>query len=135
LGLSSLNGVLVVLNSPITFNTLTHPITYFFSDERFAEVSSSTAGVNNGVQQVLISVKDSGYVPNKLQVKAGIPVQLTLQTKNTYTCASSFILKAFNIKVQLGPNDTQTVAFTPTQKGKYPFSCSMGMYTGVLEVI
>jgi len=136
LGLSSLNGVLTVLDSPVTFAKVTRPITYFFSAERFVIAANSvqTATVN-GVQPVLINVQSNGYSPNRIKVKAGSPVQLTLQTKDVYSCASSFVFKAFNIKLQLAPNDTQTVAFTPTTKGEYVFTCSMGMYTGVMEVI
>jgi len=136
LALQSINGILVVLNSPITAGKIVQPITYFFSKERFSQNTELTAQIDTtGVQKLLIDVSSYGYSPQKPVVKAGIPVELTLQTKDTYTCASSFILKAFNIKMQLGPTDLQTVSFTPTKKGKYPFSCSMGMYTGVLEVI
>lgn len=126
LGLSSINGVLTVLNAPITFGKLTQ----FMSAEKSSQVETK-----DKIQLVLIQVKSNGYSPNRVQVKAGVPVQLTLETKNTYTCASSFIFKAFNISMQLGPNDSQTVTFTPTKKGKYSFTCLMGMYTGVLEVI
>lgn len=130
LGLSSMNGILVVLDAPVTINKIVRPITYFFSEERFSQISTI-----NGAQQVLINVKSNGYSPDYIKVKAEVPVQLTLQTKDTYSCASSFILKAFDIKVQLGPNDSKTVSFIPTKKGKYQFTCSMGMYTGTLEVI
>ncbi len=137
LALSNINGVLVVLNSPITFGTFTRPITYFFSDERFSDAvgSPNATAVQNGVQQVVIQAKSNGYSPNYVRVKAGVPVNLTLQTKDTYTCASFFSLKAFGIKLQLGPTDSQSVAFTPTQTGKYQFTCSMGMYKGILEVV
>ena len=136
LGLSGINGILTVLDSPITFEKFVQPIVYYFSDDWI----TGTNGNNQvqgatGTQKVLINVQSSGYSPRKIQVKAGLPVELTLQTKDTYSCASSFVLKAFNIKLQLGPNDSKTVSFTPTQKGKYTFTCSMGMYTGVLEVI
>lgn len=139
LGLSSLNGVLVVLNSPITFETVTSPITYFFSDQRFSSVASGASGsevsVRNGVQQAVVNVTSSGYSPGSFQVKAGVPVQLTVNTKDVYSCASSFLMKAFNVRMNLGPTDSQTVTFTPTQPGKYQFNCSMGMYRGVMEVI
>jgi uncharacterized protein len=134
LGLQNLNGVLVVLDAPFTFQKIVRPVTYFFSGERF-ENTDQEIGEQADLQSVLIQVKDNGYAPNKIKVKVGIPVELTLQTNNIYSCASSFMLKAFQIRLQLGPNDSQTVRFTPTQKGKYPFSCSMGMYSGVLEVI
>lgn len=136
LSLNSFNGVLVVLNSPLTFATVTHPITYFFSDERFNYVKGGgMAAIQDGAQQVTILAGSNGYTPNYVRVKAGTPVNLTVQTKDTYTCASYFSLKAFGVKFQLGPTDSKSVAFTPTQPGKYQFTCSMGMYTGTLEVI
>jgi len=136
LGLSSLNGIATVLDAPITFSKVTRPITYFFSDERFSNSSGgSKIAVQDGVQQVTIQVQNNGYAPNRVRVQAGTPVQLTLQTKDVYSCASSFVFKAFNIRLQLGPTDSQMVEFTPTKKGNYTFSCSMGMYTGVLEVV
>lgn len=139
LSVVSMNGILVVLNSPITLSTLTSPITYFFSDERFAAGSVATRNnvvqIQNNVQQVVIHVTDKGYEPNVFQVKAGVLVQLTVSTNNTYSCASTFLMKAFHISLQLGPTDTQTVSFTPTVPGEYPFNCSMGMYKGVMQVI
>jgi plastocyanin domain-containing protein len=35
----------------------------------------------------------------------------------------------------LQPNSRETVAFTPQNPGKIAFTCSMGMYRGVIEVI
>ncbi len=135
LGLSSLNGILVVLDAPLTFQKVTDPITYYFSTERLQERIETQTRMVDGVQQVVIEATSNGYSPRHIKVKAGVPVQLTVQTKDTYTCASVFVLKAFNIKMQLGPTDSQSVSFTPTEKGKYSFTCVMGMYTGVLEVI
>jgi sulfite exporter TauE/SafE/plastocyanin len=137
LGVLSLNGVLVVMNSPLTIQTITHPITYFFSNERFDSLvsASSPALAQNGTQQVKIAVGNNGYSPNKITVKAGIPVQLTVSTKDVYSCASSFLMKSFNVNMQLAPTDNQTITFTPTQKGQYQFNCSMGMYKGIMEVI
>jgi plastocyanin domain-containing protein len=129
----SLNGVLLVLNSPVTVNKFIYPITYFFSEERFSKVPTTT--VTNGVQEVTITVSNNGYRPNKLIVKSGQPVKLTLQSKDAYSCAAAFIFAEFGINTFLEANDTQTFTFTPKEPGKYQFSCSMGMYTGVLEVI
>lgn len=133
LATSSLNGILVVSNSPITLQKIKRaildPAGIVYTD------SSSQAQITGGIQEIHIDVENSGYSPNRLQVQAGVPVRLTLQTNNAYTCASDFVFPEFNLRARLGPNDTQTLAFTPTKKGRYTFSCSMGMYTGVLEVI
>lgn len=131
--LSSINGVLVVINSPITLEKITQPVRYFFSNERFVNQEPSVVPTT-GVQKVTITIENNGYKPNRFKVTAGQPVELTLVTNETYSCASSFVMKAFNVNVQLGPTDSQTVRFTPTKKGRYQFSCSMGMYTGVMEV-
>lgn len=136
LGLSSLNGILVVLDSPLTFEKLSQPIVSFFSPKQnFSDQMDTVATPIEGVQQIRIFVGTNGYTPNRVRVYAGVPVQLTVQTQNSYSCANSFILRAFKISLELAPNDIQTVTFTPTQKGTYQFTCSMGMYTGTLEVI
>lgn len=134
LGLTSINGVLVVLDSPFTFGKLSEPIVHVFLPEQSTPTTLAETDKNR-VQKVLISVQNNGYSPKVVKVKAGIPVELTLETNNIYSCASSFRLKAFNISMQLAATDRKSATFTPTQKGKFPFSCSMGMYTGTLEVI
>lgn len=135
LGLSSLNGILVVVDAPITFNKIQQSVQNFFSPQPSAMNLDTGNLSSKNLQQVTIDVKRNGYSPNRIRVKAGVPVQLTLVTNNTYTCASSFVLRAFNIQMQLGPTDRKSVVFTPEKKGQYAFTCSMGMYSGVLEVI
>ena len=130
----SFNGVLLVVNSPITAQKIARPISYFFSDERF-EKTAAAATVTNGVQQVTIDVLNSGYSPNYVKVKAGVPVELTLRSNQVYTCALAFVLREFGINTFLDATDTETFTFTPQKPGKYTYTCSMGMYSGTLEVI
>lgn len=129
----SLNAVLLVINFPITINKIVSPITYFFSEERFTNIPDSTT--INGVQVVTITILNNGYSPNYVKVKRNVPVRLTLQSKDTYTCALSFVFKEFGIKTFLEATDTKTFQFTPTKPGKYRFTCSMGMYSGTMEVL
>jgi plastocyanin domain-containing protein len=77
---------------------------------------------------------NSGYSPRLISVKKGIPVKLTLTSNDVYSCALSFILPEFGIKTFLASTDQKTFTFTPTRTGRFNFTCSMGMYTGVLEV-
>lgn len=133
LSLSSINGIFVVLDAPVTFQkikiAILDPAGIIYSD------SQGVAPVSNGSQNVTIDVSNTGYTPNRLRVKSGIPVNLTLKSTNAYTCASFFIFPEFNIRANLQPSDSQTFTFTPTKKGRFTFSCTMGMYTGTLEVI
>ena len=125
-----LNSSLVLFNSPVTFASLTRPVTWFFSDERFSGGGSQT--ISN---QVTININNSGYSPKYFKVKVNQPVELILISRNVRSCALSFVFKAFNIRAMLKPTDKQTFTFTPTKTGSYTYSCSMGMYSGTMEVV
>jgi len=129
MSLYSFNGVLQVINSPVTFQKI------FSALKTSNNTPVKTTADIEGTQKVKIDVTNSGYSPDKIQVKSGIPVELTISTNNVYSCASSFVFRSFGISVQLQPTDSKTFTFTPTKKGKYTFSCSMGMYIGEMEVI
>lgn len=133
----SVNGVLIVINSPITVNKIARPVTWFFSEERFEKYSDSNTAATNteGEQVVTISINNHGYEPRKVTVKKDLPVKLVLQSDGAYSCALSFVFKEFGIVTNLEPTDTQVFTFTPTEKGRFTYTCSMGMYSGVMEVI
>lgn len=120
LGLTSLNGALVALGSPIAFNPKT-------SVKLYSEAPIS--------QTAVITVSASGYTPNYIRVKKGSPVTLKLVGKDAYSCASAFRIPSLGIAKNLQANETSIITFTPERSGQIPFSCSMGMYTGVIEVI
>lgn len=86
-------------------------------------------------QTIEIKVTASGYSPNRIQVRKGVPVTLKLIGVDAYSCAAAFRIPSLGIKKNLQANETQVVTFTPEKSGKIPFSCSMGMYSGIIEVI
>ncbi len=129
----SLNGILLVAGSPVTLQKIARPVTSFFSNEK-TKPNASTLAIN-GIQKVKINVLNNGYSPNYIQVAAGTPVELTLESNEAYSCALSFVLREFGIRTFLDSTDRQVFNFTPTQKGQYTYTCSMGMYSGTLEVI
>ncbi|MFA6512270.1 MAG: sulfite exporter TauE/SafE family protein [Patescibacteria group bacterium] len=131
LALYSINGILNVLDSPITFSKAFAAMQKQDSSEK----EQDSVVNENGVQRVHIDVLSGGYSPSRFTVKQGIPVQLDLESKGVYSCAVAFTFRAFNINVFLDPVDQESVTFTPEKTGKYTYSCSMGMYTGVMEVI
>ncbi|MFH1970935.1 MAG: sulfite exporter TauE/SafE family protein [Patescibacteria group bacterium] len=129
----SLNGVLLVMDSPITINKIISPLNQtIFKKNKLVD---STQGVKGEVQKITIEVVNRGYRPNYVRVKKGIPVELTLESNGTYSCALYFIFREFGISAFLESTDSKTFTITPTKTGKYLFSCSMGMYTGIMEVI
>ncbi len=137
LGISSINGALVVSGSPVTIQSIVEnsPVQFNFSGEETDSRALAGVTVINGIQQVDLQIAATGYNPSFIRVQAGKPVQLNLTTTNAYSCTSSFRIPSLGIAKTLLPNDTGVVKFTPTQPGKITFSCSMGLYRGVIEVI
>lgn len=136
MAISGVNGALQVMDSPYTLERLGPKIVALLPPyDTSPAPATSTVGEINGVQAVTIDVQNSGYTPKRFSVKAGVPVSLTVKAGQVYTCAAAFTFRAFGISAYIKPNTSQVFNFTPAQKGTYTFSCSMGMYSGTMEVI
>ncbi len=138
LGITSFNGALVAWGSPLTIQTLTDaiPIEIDLSGgEAQAAAANSSIKAVGGVQTVDISVFPNGYSPNNIQVKAGSPVRLNLTPSGGLGCTSVFRMPQLGITERLSEGTTTPVEFTPQERGKLTWTCSMGMFRGVIEVI
>lgn len=131
LGLTSINGSLVAFGSPFTFQSVTKEFLSIISFNNVGEASANVAVTQD--PEILITSR--GYSPNYIRVQKGFPVTLKLTSRDAYSCASAFRIPSLRIARNLRANETQTLTFTPQQTGTIPFSCSMGMYRGVIEVI
>lgn len=90
----------------------------------------------DGKQILKMDASASGYSPNYLKVRVGIPVRWEITDKGTSGCTNAVISKDLfegNIPLTLG--QTSVKEFTPEKVGKYKFSCWMGMVSGVIEVV
>ncbi|MFA5932888.1 MAG: sulfite exporter TauE/SafE family protein [Microgenomates group bacterium] len=107
------------------------PIITWGSEENTAQQTIDP----NVKQDYQIKIINGGYEPAYIKVKKGLPVKLTLVSNNVYSCALAFRIPSQNISINLKPTDTQIIEFTPTEVGAIPFSCSMGMYRGTIDVV
>lgn len=136
MALYSINGILQVSDSNYSLQRLGPQIVKLLPPYDTAPRSTTpTPTVVGGVQSVTINILNSGYSPKRFAVKSGIPVQLTVNAGEVYSCATAFTFQAFGIDAYVKPNTNQIFNFTPDKKGLYTFSCSMGMYSGTMEVI
>ena len=89
--------------------------------------------IGTGEAQIItLSLKNFNYYPNTVTVKAGQPVRIYLDD-SVGGCLRDFTIKDFGVRKYLAtPQDY--VEFTPNEKGRHTFACSMGMGTGVLIV-
>ncbi len=75
-----------------------------------------------------------GYSPEKLIVHKGERVRWIIDSEDSYTCAVSFVAPKIGVREVLEPGEN-VIEFTATETGSIPFSCSMGMYRGAIEVV
>lgn len=141
MALYSLNGILQVTDSAYSLQRLGPRIVKLLPPyetsvgARRGSPADSNVKLVDGTQNVTINILNSGYSPKRFAVKSGIPVKLTVNAGEVYSCATAFTFRAFGINAFVKPNTNQVFTFTPDKKGLYTFSCSMGMYSGTMEVI
>lgn len=108
------------------------------TDERPAINSSKGNDPNvkmeNGMQVVRMTESSRGYSPNKFTIQKGVPVRWVIDAQDPYSCASSLMISKLGIRKNLKAGEN-VIEFTPTESGRLPFSCSMGMYTGAFSVV
>lgn len=136
MALYSVNGILQVSDSNYSLERLGPRIVKLLPPYDSKPRSATlTPTIVDGVQPVTINILNTGYSPKRFAVKSGIPVKLTVNAGEVYSCATAFTFRAFGINAFVKPNTNQVFTFTPDKKGLYTFSCSMGMYSGTMEVI
>jgi len=97
----------------------------------FGKSTTGNAIGSDSIQKITLSMKGN-YSPNTINVKSGVPVEITLDS-SVSGCYRSFNIPELGIsKYSSSPSDT--ITFTPNQKGTFRFQCSMGMGTGTIIV-
>lgn len=103
---------------------------YFFLARRSSAVAVAGA---TGIQELLITVR-GGYEPAEVRVRAGHPVRLVFDRRETNPCSEELVIPDFQIRRFLPPSRRTTVEFTPTAPGTHEFTCGMGMLHGKVIV-
>lgn len=88
-----------------------------------------------GVQQIVIQVGDGSYSPSAVSARAGIPTRLVLRTNGVQGCTRAFVLPDANIEKALPETGDTIVDLGPLSAGRLRYTCGMGMYSGVIDVI
>jgi len=102
--------------------------------------SSNQAGTetelsDKDIQTVNMDVTYSGYQPNIIKIKKGVPVRWVIHDKGISGCTNAINLYLPNgiIKKELSSPET-VIEFTPAEIGEIKFSCWMKMVWGKFEV-
>lgn len=84
--------------------------------------------------KIEMMVTPTGYTPNVIKVKKGVPVELNITNPGDNSCFSTFMIPDFdlnNVNLKAG---TTKLTFTPDKEGEYTFSCGMNMFKGTVIV-
>ncbi len=122
LSLVSMDSGLNLLGSPVS-------VTRLLSRTSAQQASLDSA---EGSAMVRINVENTQYSPNVIYVKAGVPVRLELATEDVHSCTRAFTIPALKIAKLLPATGVEVLEIPPQKAGKLAFTCSMGMYTGVI---
>lgn len=92
--------------------------------------------ISDGKQIIKMNASYSGYSPNYFKVRAGVPVRWEITAGSSPGCGGRIISSnLFSGSIDLTPGQVSVKEFTPQKPGRYKFSCSMGMITGIIEVV
>jgi plastocyanin len=98
----------------------------FLTNNARTEEKKAVASIGaDGVQRVEVVGGSYFFNPNYIIVKVNVPVEMKIR-KESGMVPHNFVLKApeagMDVTVELG-KDPQTIRFTPTKVGEYPFYC------------
>ena len=102
---------------------------YFFFASRGVAVAAPAVGGSPG--EVVITV-DGGYSPALVRVKAGRPVRLIFDRKDTSSCSEEVVFPDFGIRKFLPTGKRTPIDITPAEPGRYEFMCGMSMLHGAV---
>lgn len=123
------------INSGQVLRGSIHTIQNYWSVLTGRNLVTSQARVDDGFQNVTITVTSHGYTSSVNTLKIGVPVRLTLITNGVTSCARAFTIPDYNLSKVLPSTGTEVVEFTPTKTGLMTYTCSMGMYSGFFNII
>ncbi|GEM_PF-545305 len=91
-------------------------------------------GIPNEKGEIILSWGKLNYEPQVIQAQAGKPLRIIGDMKRLTGCYRSLQINELGVSKYFKEGDS-VLEFTPTQKGNFPFSCSMGMGSGILVVV
>lgn len=86
-------------------------------------------------------VVDGAYIPDRIKLKVGLPVEMVFDRRDKGECTEWVIFDSQmptkedkEIKTRLPEGEKTSLKFTPIKKGEYGFTCGMGMVKGKVIV-
>jgi sulfite exporter TauE/SafE len=130
-GVVYLNRGLMLIGSPVTFNTAKQAV--LGGPAQTASSENVTTG-EDGVAEVRISIQDTQFVPANVKIPADKPVRLIVDRQEDNACSDQIALPQLGVLKDLAPFAETAVDLPATKAGNYTLTCGMGMMSGQLQV-
>ena len=88
-----------------------------------------TVPIIDGVQVAEMRVEGLEYYPHKFKVVKDVPVRWVINGEKAVGCGQVITAPKLEMTEFLSADEPAVIEFTPTEIGKIPFSCTMGMTT------
>ena len=79
-------------------------------------------------------IVDGGYTPEIITVPVGKKTTLNFLRRDPSSCLEEVVLGDFSIRRELPLNQKVAIDIIPEKKGKFTYSCGMGMFHGKIIV-
>src|SRR6266702_4385743 len=99
----------------------------------FGPRKGTAAQLAGGVQRATVTVR-GGYSPELVQVRQGVPLELTFDRQESGDCTSRVVFPDFRTSAALPAYQQTTVRLDPAEAGQFGFACGMNMIRGTLVV-
>ncbi|MGG3987018.1 cupredoxin domain-containing protein [Bacillus smithii] len=123
-GILLVGVLLFVQNHGNAFSNQSQPST--------TEVQTTSEG-NEGFQIATIEVNPTGYEPQNIEIRAGVPTKINFKTDPNAGCLRQVVSKELNINAILQEGDNY-ITLKNVKPGTYQYTCGMGMYGGTITV-
>lgn len=101
--------------------------TYFF----FGPRKQTEAQLIEGRQEIDLTV-DGGYRPDRIAVKAGVPLRVNVLRADSSACAEVITFGDLGVSRSLPVGRVSAIDLPPLAAGEYEFTCGMNMLRGRL---
>jgi len=135
-GLVILNRGLMVVGSPVTFDTVRTAVIGSGQPAGQSMDASSTlyAKGADGVIEIPLTIENATYVPSTLSLPANTPVRLIVDRKEANACSAQLSIPKAGVLANLADNAITKVDVPAMPAGSYTLTCGMGMLSGSISV-